>query len=434
MAGWRDDDGRNEHIGMCKWDSDIRGVFQFGGQQQQQRAGLGLIDVWLFRPDVNTWHKLTSIGGVGDDGHSPTARQDPAVQIIRQNGANDPVQVLLFGGLGYSTSDQQMTYLADTWVGQYVSDLSTGYNPKMRWTPFCGVDAAELAGVTGDAKNPCGPSGRRRATTYIYRNVFYVFGGESPNGGLLNDMWSCDIATHTWTEIPQSYAWPTPRARTAFARLYVTEPACGIQAAVNESIGMMFGGQVGGTNFLEESLLTATNETWAFSFAESRWYNCSISITGTREVTPDSTFNFTDMPALIGPVSGGIHPLLDADDGTGQVMVVYGGMGGISSNLCKHPEPLINLIFTLVTRNCASNWVAFSMAPFSRFLHAPTALRPPPHNCHPFHGAPFGSPARAFPAVAYAPSQTAGAMTPTCPSTCPSSSSTSSTPRRRSGR
>ena len=340
MAGWGSGNkgSMRRHIGMCKWDTDIRGIFQFGGQQQQQRVGPGVIDAWLFRPDVNVWHMLVPVlvGDAGEAYSSPTARQDPAMQVISPVGADAAVTVLLFGGLGYSSSDQQTVYQGDTWIGVYVSDLSTGYKPQMRWTPFCGVDAAVQPQVSGLADNPCGPVGRRRATTYLHLNVFYLFGGEGATG-LLDDMWSYDIATHTWDEIPQSFDWPAARARTAFTRLYVTAPACGIETMANEFIGMMFGGQIAGTNFLKESLLTAVNDTWAYSFAERRWYNCDANITGTRSVTPSSTYNFTEMPALMGSVSGSIHPHRFGDTAdvveAGQVMVVYGGMHGFSTDL-----------------------------------------------------------------------------------------------------
>ena len=97
-------------------------------------------------------------------------------------------------------------------------DITNYYNTAQ-------VAAATACGSCGSAvwgSAATGPAERYRAGSAVDGTYVYVFGGGTPTGGFLNDLWRWNPATETWTQLANM---PTPRQNVQGAywngRIYV---------------------------------------------------------------------------------------------------------------------------------------------------------------------------------------------------------------------
>lgn len=116
-----------------------------------------LKDFWEYDPSANTWAPKADFGG--------TARYDAVGFTL--------------GGNGYICSGTDGNYLKDLW----------------KYTP--GATAADPG--TWEQKASIGGSKRAAASAFVLNNKAYVVSGNN-NGVALNDLWSYEQATDTWTE------------------------------------------------------------------------------------------------------------------------------------------------------------------------------------------------------------------------------------------
>jgi N-acetylneuraminic acid mutarotase len=150
-------------------------LIMFGGTS----GGSSLLgDLWAYDPLGNTWTNLNPSGS------APAARD--ACSLVYDPAAEE---VILFGGTGASGE------LSDTW----------GYNPgDGTWTDL----------------NPSGvPPARHDACMAYDDNTHQIilFGGSERTGSGLNDTWSYDATTNTWTNLHPTGTLPSERALASLA-------------------------------------------------------------------------------------------------------------------------------------------------------------------------------------------------------------------------
>jgi hypothetical protein len=143
-----------------------------------------------------------------------------------------------------------------------------------------------------------------------------LFGGQSPNGALLNDVWEFDAATATWTDVtpPAGALAPSPRARF------------GMAVDANRNVAVVYGGFIGGSP-------GTNNETWEWDFATRSWslrgpgifdYAGRIGAEMAYDPNLRQVILFGGVPYWVWPTNGGTY----AWDGSAWREVSSAGPGG----------------------------------------------------------------------------------------------------------
>jgi hypothetical protein len=161
---------RNRHA--MAYDSTNHKIILFGGID----AGDSYDETWVYDLGTNTWTNM-------NPSTKPSARWDSAMVFD-----SDAHKVILFGG-------DDGNYDDETWTYDLGSNTWSNMNPATK------------------------PSARsRHAMAYDSTNhKIILFGGESGPGGYLDDTWSYDLETNTWTNMnPIS----KPSARSWHAMVY----------------------------------------------------------------------------------------------------------------------------------------------------------------------------------------------------------------------
>ncbi|MGB3467246.1 MAG: fibronectin type III domain-containing protein [Cyclobacteriaceae bacterium] len=179
-------------------------IWIFGGVTNTDLASpTWMNDLWMYNPKTNEWTlkkgnndlnnpaEYGSAGVAGID-NIPGAREGAYIWI------DDQDIIWLFGGLGLDSQASQ-GYLNDFW--KY--DITTG-----QWTWVSGSNLINQPGVYGQlnvASQGNLPGARSNGLFWKDQSgVFWLFGGFGYDkfgraSGHLNDHWSFDLATETWT-------------------------------------------------------------------------------------------------------------------------------------------------------------------------------------------------------------------------------------------
>ncbi|UYP47573.1 hypothetical protein NEF87_003858 [Candidatus Lokiarchaeum ossiferum] len=184
-------------------------VFMFGGEVAYQSSTL-LNQSWKYSTISNNWKYIVS-------DKSPCARMSHGmVYIVRSNS------ILLFGGMNVI----DVSRMNDMWEFNLETE---------KWE--------ELVLAVS-------PSPRSDMSMYYddSLNKVFLFGGYSPYGSKLSDMWEFDIRNQTWSEVNCSLK---PRARYGHQMVYNS----------HSHEGILFGGNNAGM----------MNDLWAFNGSTLTW-------------------------------------------------------------------------------------------------------------------------------------------------------------------
>lgn len=156
-------------------------VYLFGGVKDDFRTQINTFYDDLYRLDTvtGTWHELEV------EGQRPPAR---AFAASVAHPASD--RMLVFGGASYGPMFVGFVAYDDLWA------YDVG---ERRWSELI-------------AENE-GPSGRSRPNAWMVGDRLFVFGGVTATFETLDDLWSYDLTTNTWTELVPSGSDGSPQAR-----------------------------------------------------------------------------------------------------------------------------------------------------------------------------------------------------------------------------
>jgi N-acetylneuraminic acid mutarotase len=310
-----------------------------------------LIDVWSYDLTTDIW---TNIG----PGTKPLARAWHA--MVYDSRAD---QTVVFGGacLGNVTgvlSNETLVYDFNTSVWMNMSpvkapsaraNLSMAYDSAAdRIVLFGGLTAAwdilndtwsyDLATNTWTNVSPTISPAARAWGAMVYDSAadrIVLFGGRTATGDVLNDTWSYDLATNTWTDLSPVVA---PYQRSDFDMAYDSRA----------DRVVLFGGRTP-TEFF--------NDTWSYDLATNTW---------------------TDLNPVVAP-SARIEPNM-AYDAAADRIVLFGGMGTMSvlndtwsydlatntwTNLSPSVSPLARFGFGMVYDSAADRTIIFGGFSFS---------------------------------------------------------------------
>ncbi len=175
------------------------------------------IETWAYDIDTNTWENTGAL-------NPPPPRWGSRMAYDAESDV-----VVLFGGADLFTGEP----LGDTWAYDYESNTWTNLQPPNSPPPHHFTDL-----VYHEAKDR-----------------IVMFGGFSTGGLLLNDTWTFDVNTNTWTELAPTTP-PGPRLYHTLA-----------YESRSEKI-VMFGGVLDETNWPYEP---TSNETWVFDLDSVIW-------------------------------------------------------------------------------------------------------------------------------------------------------------------
>ena len=152
-------------------------VYIYGGRGT---GGIALDDFWALRPADGSWHQLAS-GGMPPL-IEPHLAVDAAGKVFEFGGiADPPADHLTFDGHSYGLYEYEPAL--DAWT-----DLTrVEAQPGVDWPP-----GREDHGFAFDPAS----------------GTFLAFAGEGNQDQSLNDLWSYDETTNTWTQRQQSYEAP----------------------------------------------------------------------------------------------------------------------------------------------------------------------------------------------------------------------------------
>lgn len=219
-------------------------------------------DTWWYNASTNTWTNKTSIGG-------PQAR---AYQTMAYDSLNK--MTVIFGGIN------ETARFGDTWTYDAAGNTWSNKIPSiLPWGRFghsmVGDDNLDLimmfGGSTGDIGSPWNdvwlfdvsrnewtnrhpfPAPPERAyQSMVYDSkdgIFILFGGRSRDNSCLNDTWSYDARTDTWTDLSPPDG-PSGRYRHSMA-----------YDRINDVV-VLFGGNDG---------KQCLGDTWLYNYSSNSW-------------------------------------------------------------------------------------------------------------------------------------------------------------------
>ena len=163
-------DAPSVRAGQCMvYDAKNDQVILFGGTD----SAAFFADTWAYSQGTNAWKNLNPSGQV------PSGRVAMAMVYDPASG-----KVVMFGGI-----EKEGTLLGDTWI----------YDPSTNaWTE-----------VTAAGTTPSARGGHAMVYEPATGKVL-LFGGKD-DSGVLNDTWTFDVATTTWTRLEPANGSPTAR-------------------------------------------------------------------------------------------------------------------------------------------------------------------------------------------------------------------------------
>ncbi len=249
--------------GVAVYDPLAKRLIVFGGTGD---AGL-LNDSWAFSLETGSWTKLTTVGTPPGPRFGLDAVYDPAGH-----------QMVIWAGQGAGVFNDTWALNLKTFEWKDVSPASNNARPKARYgsasifDPFS-RSLVQFAGFTSESgrfqdtqsfglatntwtdwtPSSVKPQIRCLLTAAYDRanRRMIIYGGQ--RNGALDDIWSFDIASRTWTNL-------TPANRPAgrwFASSFLDR----------DGRFILFGGFSGSGN---------SNETWSFDFQSNQWTKLTI--------------------------------------------------------------------------------------------------------------------------------------------------------------
>lgn len=250
--------------GAAIYDPVGKRVIVFGGTSNNSLFN----DTWAFDLEARTWTKLQTSGAL------PPAR-------LAFDAVYDAVghQLVIYSGQGAGFFNDTWTLDLNTLEWRDVSPASDGARPKKRYgsagifdpvsrslVSFAGFTSesgrfndTQSFGLASKSWQDWSPSGTRPVVRCLLTAAYdranrrmIVYGGQ--RSGALDDIWSFDLATRTWTEL-------TPAQRPAgrwFASSFVDR----------EGRFVIFGGFTSSGN---------TNELWSFDLAARQWTQLQVT-------------------------------------------------------------------------------------------------------------------------------------------------------------
>lgn len=181
-------------------------LYMFGGQGQGDSGSGQMNDLWEYNTTTGLWRWLkgskiaiAQVGTYGTRGVE-SAANNPGTRTQAVTWVSNGL-LYLFGGSG-TASVTGTGYLNDLWR----------YNPGTNnWTWIKGSNLtynAGLYGTKGTAGAANAPGSRFSSASWEYQGKLYLFGGvgriNSTTNGYLNDLWSYDTSTGSWTWVTGS--------------------------------------------------------------------------------------------------------------------------------------------------------------------------------------------------------------------------------------
>jgi len=248
--------GHQQHA--MTYDSATSLILLFGGQNSTG----SLNDLWAYNTSANTWTQLTPASS-------------PAIRYSQKIAYDSNHQVtVLFGGYGNDPGNWHLyNYTSNSWTEQPALTPLPSRSSGMSYDPvhkvvvlFGGYTKLRASGETWlfnpllgnwTRASTTGPT-RRHQTRMVYDpqlGKHVLFGGY--NGTYVNDTWTYDVTTNTWTEVTPA---TSPPARNSHGMAY--------DSLRHRTI--LFGGGFGGGNYF--------NDTWAYNSTANTWTNLNPSV------------------------------------------------------------------------------------------------------------------------------------------------------------
>jgi len=218
------------------YDSESDRVILFSGDSGP--AALKMYsDTWAYDHNENKWKNMKPL-------LSPEERSGHAMSYDIESD-----RIILFGA-----GPRSNVYGFDTWAYDYNSNNWTQMNP---------------------AQSPPGRFGHRMVYDSGSDRII-LFGGNS-NGKLVNDTWSYDFNTNTWSEMQPSN---NPPARQYHSMAYDAE---------SDRIILFGGGFWDGSMGIDYT--KQYDDTWAYDFSSNTWENMEPDIHPTGRIYSDMIYD-----------------------------------------------------------------------------------------------------------------------------------------------
>jgi uncharacterized protein (TIGR03437 family) len=259
-SGQKPDARRNA---VAVHDPVAKRIILFGGISD---SGL-LNDTWAFSFETRLWTKLTTTGG-------------PPPPRFAFDAVYDPIghQIVIYAGQGAGFFNDTWTLNLNTLEWRDVSPASNNARPKARYgsasifdpvsrslVQFAGFTSesgrfqdTQSFGLANNTWTDWTPAGNKPQVRCLLTAAFdkanrrmIIYGGQ--RNGPLDDLWSFDIASRTWTNLTVA----TRPAGRWFAASFVG----------SDGRFILFGGFTGSGN---------NNETWSFDFRSNQWTKLTI--------------------------------------------------------------------------------------------------------------------------------------------------------------
>jgi N-acetylneuraminic acid mutarotase len=289
---------RDGHSGFA--DPTTGNFYVFGGAGYDAQDNRGLLnDLWMFRPDSNTWtlesgdQIINSPGRIGPliipgligPGNQPGARTS---QSAWMNASQQAIYV--FGGNGID-SNGKTGDLSDIWT----------YDPvTKKWTWVGGSDTAYTPlnyGSPGKAASTNSPGGREYSSIWMDAGGnLWLFGGFATGIGYFDDLWKFSPSSGEWT-------WVKGDQTRTFGPLYTG--VYGVQGISNvknnpgaremQSVLIDNGGNFwlyGGQGVDGYGQFGVLGDLWEYSPAVNHW----TWMSGAKTASVDPVFGTKGMP------------------------------------------------------------------------------------------------------------------------------------------
>lgn len=301
-------------------------LWLFGGTgRDASAAGSGLLnDLWFYDLGTGRWtwvqgSNFINANGLYGSQYIPAAANAPGARVGAVGWVDALGRLWMFGGSGRGATGVTVGNLNDLWC----YDLPN----SAQWTWVGGVstlDSNGLYNLKGTASSTGIPSGRSYASAWCGTDgLFYLFGGSGKGAtgvtkGNLNDLWSYDPSSNSWTWLTGS---STVNGVATYGTLGVPSslntPGARSGAAVVQdgtSNTVLFGGQGAG----------AMNDVWRYD-ASGEW----VWLKGPQTVNGVGVYGSLGVGAP-GNTPGARRGAVAIQDGTSNT-VLFGGTNGANN-------------------------------------------------------------------------------------------------------
>lgn len=216
-------------LACMAFDSDHERIILFGGLTANGTVN----DTWqcVNSNGVSTWSRLNTL-------HTPSRRAG-AMMVFSPRTSEEPSQMILFGG-------------SSTGVGSSLNNETWSLNLDEQNPDWIKINYSSLTPLTRRAYGTMTFDSAKTSGQII------LFGGLNDQGTILNETWSFDVKTQTWTQLNLQNASGLPLPRYFASMAY--DPI--IQKTV------LFGGTNG----------SAFADTWTYSGVSNKWAKVKPSV------------------------------------------------------------------------------------------------------------------------------------------------------------